>query len=126
MHHGERGTIPNINMQRLLAVGAESQTVLQVMEGVMYRQVRVATKGVSHQIQQFTLCDDVLAEQRQTLEEVLILLPVAHPMLHLHRHLHCDTPFASRVMATCVSTMTSSSAQHMSSPARLLAMRLSL
>jgi len=45
----------------------------------------VAAQGIHNQVQQLVFGDDVLAEERQALQEVLILLPVAHPLLHLYQ-----------------------------------------
>jgi len=52
----------------------------------------VAAKGIHNQVQQLLFGDDVLAEQRQALQEVLILLPVAHPLLHLRQTAALEMP----------------------------------
>ncbi len=49
----------------------------------LYLKVGVTAQGIHNQVQQLVFGDDVLAEQRQALQEVLILLPVTHPLLHL-------------------------------------------
>ncbi len=58
----------------------------------LYLQVGVAAKGIHNQVQQLVFGNDVLAEQRQALQEVLILLPVAHPLLHLYQTAAFEMP----------------------------------
>ena len=48
-----------------------------------YLQVWVPAQRIHHQVDELLLGDNVLTKERQALQEVLVLLPVAHALLHL-------------------------------------------